>query len=88
MTEENNTVDTFRVAKVLGSEYGLSEEQVQKVAIELPENQELVAREFRAENKKEENTRRPGDVGKLTAQAKYGQFKQTSDFFQDPTYLQ
>lgn len=88
MTEENNTVDTFRIAKVLGSEYGLSEEQVQKVALELPENQELLAREFRAENKKANNQPKPGEVGRRTAQSQYGKIKQKSDFFQDRTYLQ
>lgn len=83
MTEEKNSIDTQRMANILGSEYGLTPEQVTKVASTNAENQELLARELRAMNKAASNSPKPGELGKRVARNHIGKPNQKSHYFKN-----
>ena len=85
MTEESKTIsqtnstDVQRMAKVLGNEYGLTPSQIARLEVEQLEDQELLAREFRAENA---NTAKPGEMGKRIAKRAFGN-RSKSKYFKD-----
>lgn len=70
MTEEikNETTIHIREARILGKEYGLEREQIEKLEVSTKEEQKVLAKEFKFENDKKPKALEKGALGRRIAQ--------------------